>query len=82
MSRTEVHAILGAPGDYTTGPTAVTIREVPRVWLSGCADRHYDEVHTFDSDEALLDAVLYLTDAATVTGHILYVDDGAHFGRW
>ena len=22
------------------------------------------------------------TDAATVTGHILYVDGGAHFGRW
>ena len=28
------------------------------------------------------DAVLYLTDAATVTGHILYVDSGAHFGHW
>ena len=28
------------------------------------------------------DAVMYLTDAATVTGHILYVDRGAHFGRW
>jgi NAD(P)-dependent dehydrogenase (short-subunit alcohol dehydrogenase family) len=28
------------------------------------------------------DAVLYLTDAATITGHILYVDGGAHFGRW
>ena len=25
---------------------------------------------------------LYLTDAATVTGDILYVDGGAHFGRW
>jgi hypothetical protein len=24
----------------------------------------------------------YLTDAATVTGDILYVDGGAHFGRW
>jgi NAD(P)-dependent dehydrogenase (short-subunit alcohol dehydrogenase family) len=30
----------------------------------------------------ITDAVLYLTDAATVTGHILYVDGGAHFGRW
>jgi len=30
----------------------------------------------------LLDAVLYLTDAAKVTGQILYVDAGAHFGRW
>jgi enoyl-[acyl-carrier-protein] reductase (NADH) len=25
---------------------------------------------------------MYLTGAATVTGHILYVDGGAHFGRW
>jgi NAD(P)-dependent dehydrogenase (short-subunit alcohol dehydrogenase family) len=30
----------------------------------------------------IVDAVLYLTEAATVTGHILYVDGGAHFGRW
>ncbi len=30
----------------------------------------------------ITDAVLYLTDAATVTGHILYVDGGSHFGRW
>jgi NAD(P)-dependent dehydrogenase (short-subunit alcohol dehydrogenase family) len=30
----------------------------------------------------ITDAVLYLTEAATVTGHILYVDGGAHFGRW
>jgi NAD(P)-dependent dehydrogenase (short-subunit alcohol dehydrogenase family) len=30
----------------------------------------------------ITDAVLYLTDAATVTGHILHVDGGAHFGRW
>jgi NAD(P)-dependent dehydrogenase (short-subunit alcohol dehydrogenase family) len=30
----------------------------------------------------ITDAVLYLTEAATVTGNILYVDGGAHFGRW
>jgi NAD(P)-dependent dehydrogenase (short-subunit alcohol dehydrogenase family) len=30
----------------------------------------------------ITDAVMYLTDAATVTGGILYVDGGAHFGRW
>jgi NAD(P)-dependent dehydrogenase (short-subunit alcohol dehydrogenase family) len=30
----------------------------------------------------IVDAVMYLSDAATVTGHILYVDGGAHFGRW
>jgi NAD(P)-dependent dehydrogenase (short-subunit alcohol dehydrogenase family) len=30
----------------------------------------------------ITDAVMYLTDAETVTGQILYVDGGAHFGRW
>jgi NAD(P)-dependent dehydrogenase (short-subunit alcohol dehydrogenase family) len=32
--------------------------------------------------EEIVDAVMYLTDAVTVTGHILYVDGGAHFGKW
>lgn len=32
--------------------------------------------------EDITAAVMYLTDAATVTGDILYVDGGAHFGRW
>jgi len=39
---------------------------------------------TDDSSEPVVvegDAVL-VTDAATVTGDILYVDGGAHFGRW
>jgi len=30
----------------------------------------------------IADAVMYLTDAATVTGDILYVDGGGHLGRW
>jgi NAD(P)-dependent dehydrogenase (short-subunit alcohol dehydrogenase family) len=30
----------------------------------------------------IADAVMYLTDATTVTGDTLYVDGGAHFGRW
>ena len=30
----------------------------------------------------ITDAVMYLTDAATITGDILYVDGGSHFGRW
>jgi len=30
----------------------------------------------------IVDAVMYLTDAATVTGHTLYVDGGAHVGKW
>jgi NAD(P)-dependent dehydrogenase (short-subunit alcohol dehydrogenase family) len=32
--------------------------------------------------EDTADGVLYLTDPATVTGQTLYVDGGAHFGRW
>jgi NAD(P)-dependent dehydrogenase (short-subunit alcohol dehydrogenase family) len=30
----------------------------------------------------IADAVMYLTDATTVTGDILYVDGGSHLGRW
>jgi NAD(P)-dependent dehydrogenase (short-subunit alcohol dehydrogenase family) len=30
----------------------------------------------------IADAVMYLIDAETVTGETLYVDGGAHFGRW
>jgi NAD(P)-dependent dehydrogenase (short-subunit alcohol dehydrogenase family) len=30
----------------------------------------------------IADAVLYLADATTVTGDVLYVDGGAHVGRW
>jgi NAD(P)-dependent dehydrogenase (short-subunit alcohol dehydrogenase family) len=30
----------------------------------------------------ITDAVICLTDAATVTGDILYVDGGSHYGRW
>ena len=30
----------------------------------------------------IAEAVLYLTDAATVTGDTLYVDGGAHVGHW
>jgi NAD(P)-dependent dehydrogenase (short-subunit alcohol dehydrogenase family) len=30
----------------------------------------------------IADAIMYLTDAQSVTGQILYVDGGAHFGCW
>jgi len=30
----------------------------------------------------IVDAIMYLTDAATVTGTTLFVDGGAHVGRW
>jgi NAD(P)-dependent dehydrogenase (short-subunit alcohol dehydrogenase family) len=32
--------------------------------------------------EEIANAVLFLTGAPTVTGHILYVDGGSHFGHW
>jgi NAD(P)-dependent dehydrogenase (short-subunit alcohol dehydrogenase family) len=32
--------------------------------------------------EEIADAVMYLAEAPSVTGHILYVDGGAHFGCW
>jgi NAD(P)-dependent dehydrogenase (short-subunit alcohol dehydrogenase family) len=34
------------------------------------------------SVQDIAEAVMYLTEAATITGDILYVDGGAHFGRW
>ncbi len=30
----------------------------------------------------ITDAVLYLTEASQVTGEVLHVDGGAHFGKW
>jgi NAD(P)-dependent dehydrogenase (short-subunit alcohol dehydrogenase family) len=30
----------------------------------------------------IVDAVLYLTEAANVTGEILRVDGGSHVGKW
>jgi NAD(P)-dependent dehydrogenase (short-subunit alcohol dehydrogenase family) len=30
----------------------------------------------------ITDAVLYLTEASLVTGEVLHVDGGAHFGKW
>ena len=32
--------------------------------------------------EDVVDAVMYLSTAPTVTGDTLFVDGGAHFGRW
>jgi NAD(P)-dependent dehydrogenase (short-subunit alcohol dehydrogenase family) len=30
----------------------------------------------------IADAVIYLTEAATVTGEVLHVDGGSHAGKW
>jgi NAD(P)-dependent dehydrogenase (short-subunit alcohol dehydrogenase family) len=44
--------------------------------------RSLNPMGVVSSVKDVVDAVMYLTDAATVTGDILYVDGGAHFGRW
>jgi NAD(P)-dependent dehydrogenase (short-subunit alcohol dehydrogenase family) len=37
---------------------------------------------TISAPEEIADAVVYLTEARTVTGEVLHVDGGAHAGRW
>jgi NAD(P)-dependent dehydrogenase (short-subunit alcohol dehydrogenase family) len=37
---------------------------------------------TFSEPKDIAEAVVYLAEAGHVTGEVLYVDDGAHVGRW
>jgi NAD(P)-dependent dehydrogenase (short-subunit alcohol dehydrogenase family) len=37
---------------------------------------------TISSIRDIVDAVLYLTEAANVTGEVLHVDGGSHAGKW
>jgi NAD(P)-dependent dehydrogenase (short-subunit alcohol dehydrogenase family) len=37
---------------------------------------------TISTAEEIADAVVYLTEARTVTGEVLHVDGGSHAGRW
>jgi NAD(P)-dependent dehydrogenase (short-subunit alcohol dehydrogenase family) len=67
-----IHVNPVAPGVVCTPMHRNTLKDVmeilsPMDWPSTVQD--------------IADAVLSLIDAATVTGHILYVDGGAHFGR-
>jgi NAD(P)-dependent dehydrogenase (short-subunit alcohol dehydrogenase family) len=39
-------------------------------------------IHRIGKVSEIVDAVLYLTDAAFVTGEVLHVDGGAHAGKW
>ena len=39
-------------------------------------------MHGVSSVQEIADAVLFLTEAPRVTGQVLYVDGGAHLGRW
>jgi len=44
--------------------------------------RSLNPMGVLSSVEEIVDAVIYLTEAHTVTGEILNVDGGAHTGRW
>ncbi len=44
--------------------------------------RSLNPMGTLSSVKDIVDAVMYLTEAQTVTGEILNVDGGAHTGRW
>ena len=44
--------------------------------------RSLNPMGALSSVKDIANAVMYLTDATTVTGQILFVDGGAHFGRW
>ena len=37
---------------------------------------------TISDAKEIADAVVFLTEARTVTGEVLHVDGGAHVGRW
>ncbi len=39
-------------------------------------------METITEPEEIAEAVVYLTEAAHVTGEVLHVDDGAHVGKW
>jgi NAD(P)-dependent dehydrogenase (short-subunit alcohol dehydrogenase family) len=44
--------------------------------------RSLDPMGVLSSIKDIVDAVMYLTEAHTVTGEILNGDSGAHTGRW
>jgi enoyl-[acyl-carrier-protein] reductase (NADH) len=37
---------------------------------------------TISTVEDIASAVVYLTEAGHITGEVLHVDGGAHFGKW
>jgi NAD(P)-dependent dehydrogenase (short-subunit alcohol dehydrogenase family) len=44
--------------------------------------RSLNPMGVVSSVKEIVDAVIYLTEAHTITGQILYVDGGAHVGHW
>ena len=52
-------------------------RETPREVIESLSPMHRPS-----TVKEIVDAVMYLTEAGTVTGQTLYVDGGAHIGKW
>jgi NAD(P)-dependent dehydrogenase (short-subunit alcohol dehydrogenase family) len=53
------------------------LKDVPKEFL-----RTLSPLGQIASAKDLAEAVFYLTEASQVTGEVLYVDGGAHLGRW
>jgi NAD(P)-dependent dehydrogenase (short-subunit alcohol dehydrogenase family) len=53
------------------------LKEVPKDFL-----RTLSPLGQIASGEDVAEAVFYLTQASQVTGEVLYVDGGAHLGKW
>jgi NAD(P)-dependent dehydrogenase (short-subunit alcohol dehydrogenase family) len=50
--------------------------------LHGGTPKPRSAMGTISEPKDIADAVIYLTEAAHITGEVLHVDDGAHVGRW
>lgn len=44
--------------------------------------RSLSPMGTITAVQEIVDAVVYLTEAANITGEVLHVDNGAHLGKW
>jgi NAD(P)-dependent dehydrogenase (short-subunit alcohol dehydrogenase family) len=53
------------------------LKDVPKDFL-----RTLSPLGDIATSEDIAQAVFYLSEASKVTGEVLYVDGGAHLGRW
>jgi NAD(P)-dependent dehydrogenase (short-subunit alcohol dehydrogenase family) len=53
------------------------LKDVPKDFLKSLSP-----MGAMSETKEIADAVIYLTEARTVTGEVLHVDGGAHTGRW
>lgn len=53
------------------------LKDVPKEYLNSLSP-----MGALSESKDIADAVVYLTEARTITGEVLHVDGGAHTGRW